>query len=58
MKSLGDGFSFVHRTSVLANEFVENNKSNSHHFAYFFEQDSNLILVKTSKLIKIVIKKY
>lgn len=60
-KSMGfinDTFTFVNRTSTVANELVENPKTNSGNFAYFFEQDYNYILVKTSRAIKIVSKKY
>jgi thiaminase len=58
MTFVNDTFSFVNRTSTIANELVENQKSNSGNFAYFFEQDYNFILVKTSRIIKIISKKY
>lgn len=58
MSFINDTFTFVNRTSTVANELVENPKTNSGNFAYFFEQDYNYILVKTSRAIKIVSKKY
>lgn len=58
MTFVNDTFSFVNRTSTIANELVENPKTNSGNFAYFFEQDYNYILVKTSRIIKIISKKY
>ena len=57
MNFLSDSYCFVHRTSTLANEFVES-KNNPASFAFFFEQDYNLILVKASKVIKFVAKKF
>lgn len=60
-KSMGfinDSYCFVSRTSTVANELVENSKSTQHHFAYFFEQDYNLILCKISTVSQIVAKKY
>lgn len=58
MTFVNDTFCFVNRTSTIANELVENQKINSHHFAYFFEQDYNFILTKTSRVAKIISKKY
>jgi len=58
MTFINDIFCFVHRTSTVANELVENAKVNAHQFAYFFEQDYNLILSKTSRIVKIISKKY
>lgn len=58
MNFINDTFCFVHRTSTVANDLVENPKTNSGQFAYFFEQDYNLILSKTSRIVKIIIKKY
>lgn len=58
MNFINDTFCFVHRTSTVANDLVENPKTNSGQFAYFFEQDYNLILSKTSRITKIIIKKY
>lgn len=58
MTFVNDTFSFVNRTSTIANELVENQKTNSGNFAYFFEQDYNYILVKTSRIIKIISRKY
>jgi hypothetical protein len=34
------------------------NKTGNSIFAYFFEQDYNLILAKTSNIVKIILKKY
>jgi hypothetical protein len=58
MSFVNDTFSFVNRTSTVANELVENPKTNSGNFAYFFEQDYNFILVKTARVIKVISKKY
>jgi hypothetical protein len=58
MTFINDLFCFVHRSSTVVNELVENAKVNAHQFAYFFEQDYNLILSKTSRIVKIISKKY
>lgn len=58
MSFIDDTVCFVHRTSTITNELVENNKNANPIFAYFFEQDYNLILAKTSKIVKIILKKY
>ena len=58
MNFMNDIYCFVHRTSTIANELVLNPKLNEQPFAYFFEQDYNLILTKTSKISKIITKKY
>lgn len=58
MSFMTDSYCFVHRTSTVANELVENSKNSEKHFAFFFEQDYNLILSKTSKVSQIISKKY
>ena len=58
MNFMNDIYCFVHRTSTVANELVSNPKLEVQPFAYFFEQDYNLILAKTSKVSKIIAKKY
>ena len=59
MTFVNDTFCFVNRTSTIANELVDNQKAgNSGNFAYFFEQDYNFILTKTSRVAAIVSKKY
>lgn len=58
MTFVNDTFCFVHRTSTIANELVENQKAGTSGFAYFFEQDYNYILTKTSRVTKIISKKY
>ena len=57
MSFIDDTFCFVHRTSTITNELIDNKTGNSL-FAYFFEQDYNLILAKTSNIVKIILKKY
>ena len=46
LKVLGEGFSFVSRHSPFANDFLAE-ASRKRSFAYFFEQEFNLIIVKT-----------
>ena len=58
MSFLNDIYCFVHRTSNVSNELVSHPKLNEQPFAFFFEQDFNLIVTKTSKVSKIIIKKY
>ena len=58
MNFMNDIYCFVHRTSTVANEFVSSPKLEVQPFAYFFQQDYNLILTKTSKISKIITKKY
>lgn len=58
MTFVNDTFCFVNRISTVANELVENQKTNSGNFSFFFEQDYNLIVTKTSRVIKIISKKY
>lgn len=58
MSFIDDTVCFVHRTSTITNELVENSRAGKPIFAYFFEQDYNLILAKTSKILKIILKKY
>ncbi len=56
MSFLSDTFTFVNRTSTIANDFVESPKSTT--FAYFFEQDYNFILVKTARAVKAISRKF
>ena len=58
MHFINDTYCFVHRTSTVANELVANPKLDVQPFAYFFEQDYNLILAKVSKVSAIITKKY
>lgn len=58
MSFIDDTVCFVHRTSTITNELIEYGKTGNSNFAYFFEQDYNLILAKTSKIVKIILKKY
>jgi len=58
MSFIDDTVCFVHRTSTITNELVENSKVGNPIFAFFFEQDYNLILAKTSKIVKFILKKY
>lgn len=58
MKFINDGYSLVHRTSTICNQFVEELKKNKNETAFFFEQDYNYVLVKTSKLVEIIAKKF
>lgn len=58
MSFLSDTFTFVKRTSTIANDFVENPKVKTNSFAYFFEQDYNYILVKTERAVKAVSRKF
>lgn len=58
MSFLSDTFTFVNRTSTIANDFVENFKTKTSSFAYFFEQDYNFILVKTERAVKAVGRKF
>lgn len=57
-KFINDGFSLVHRSSIICNEFVEELKKNKLETAFFFEQDYNYIVVKTIKLIEIISKRF
>ena len=54
---INDIYCFVHRTSTVANELVDNPKLKDQ-FAFFFEQDYNLIVTKTSRVSTIILKKY
>lgn len=58
MSFLGSGYCFLNRTSNLANELVEEAKSQPEMFAFFFEQDFNYIMVKISTVMKIIKKKF
>lgn len=58
MTFVNDTFCFVNRTSTIANELVDNQKASNTSFAYFFEQDYNFILTKTSRVARAVSKKY
>jgi uncharacterized membrane protein len=59
MNFVNDIYCFVHRTSTVANELVENQKVQVNgKFAYFFEQDYNLILTKCSRVSTIIVKRY
>jgi hypothetical protein len=55
MSFINNTYCFVHRASIVANELVDCAKT-AGEFAYFFEQDYDLILVKTSRALKIIAK--
>lgn len=48
----------MNRTSIICNDFVEEIKNNKNETAFFFEQDYNLVIVRTSKLLQFINKRF